>query len=236
MHVLDTMPDTVAAARTRFVLGFAYSTGLRRAELCGAFTDDVQERYAGPELGTIRLLRVVGKHAKERFVPLVPAMLKLLGDYLESRGLPRDPLACPAATPLIPALLSNAEVGQIRRAANASESDTEAELANRARQTGPIHPHQLYKTIKQFFATATAAALGEDSPHARAFSTASPHWLRHTFVSHALANGMSLESARNFAGHDSLDTTSIYATAELGRQYQEAETFLRLATKQRNGL
>ncbi|HHV7524841.1 TPA: hypothetical protein ACUNF5_006383 [Burkholderia orbicola] len=47
---------------------------------------------------------------------------------------------------------------------------------------------------------------------------------------HALANGMSLESARNFAGHDSLDTTSIYATAELGRQYREAETFLRLAT------
>ncbi|KWA08124.1 site-specific integrase [Burkholderia territorii] len=76
---------------------------------------------------------------------------------------------------------------------------------------------------------ATAAALREDSPRARAFSKASLHWLRHSFVSHALANGMSLESTRNFAGHDSLDTTSIYATAELGRQYREAEAFLRLA-------
>ncbi|KVM84592.1 phage integrase family protein [Burkholderia stagnalis] len=230
MRVLDAMPDTAAAIRLRFVLGFAYSTGLRRAELCGAFTDDVQERYAGPELGTIRLLRVVGKRAKERFVPLVPAVLDLMGDYLESRGLPRDPLACPAATPLIPALLSKAEIGQIRRAAKASKTDPAPELAARARQTGPIHPIQLYKAVRQFFAAATAAALREDSPHARAFSAASPHWLRHTFVSHALANGMSLESARNFAGHDSLDTTSIYATAELGRQYREAESFLRRAS------
>lgn len=230
MRVLDAMPDTAAATRTRFVLGFAYSTGLRRAELCGAFTDDVQERYAGPELGTIRLLRVVGKRAKERFVPLVPTVLTLMGDYLESRGLPRDPLACPAATPLIPALLSNAEIGQIQRAAKACNTDPAPELASRARQTGPIHSVQLYKLIKKFFAIATAAAMREDSSHARAFSEASPHWLRHTFVSHALANGMSLESARNFAGHDSLDTTSIYATAELGRQYREAETFLRLAS------
>jgi site-specific recombinase XerD len=45
----------------------------------------------------------------------------------------------------------------------------------------------------------------------------------------ALANGMSLESVRQFAGHDSLYTTSIYATAELGRQYREAESFLRRA-------
>lgn len=227
MRVLDAMPDTAAATCMRFVLSFAYSTGLRRAEVCGAFTDDVQERYAGLDLGTIRLLRVVGKRAKERFVPLVPAVLDLMGDHLESRGLPRDPLACPPATPLIPALLSNAEIGKIRRAAKASKSDPAPELAARARQAGPNHPVQIYKAIKQFFAMATADALREDSPHALAFSAASPHWLRHTFVSHALANGMSLVSARNFAGHDSLDTTSIYATAELGRQYREAETFLR---------
>ncbi|WP_323122454.1 phage integrase family protein [Burkholderia alba] len=195
----------------RFALGFAYSTGLRRAELCGAFTDDVQER----------------------FVPLGPAVLELMGDYLESRELPRDPLACPAATPLIPALLSNVEVSQIRRNAKTSGTDTAPELAERARRTGPIHPVQLYKAIKQFFGTAAIAALREDSPHARAFSAASPHWLRHTFVSHALINGMSLESARNLAGHDSLDTTSIYATAELGRQYRKAETFLRLTSTQR---
>jgi len=40
---------------------------------------------------------------------------------------------------------------------------------------------------------------------------------------------MSLESARNFPGPDLLDTTSIYASSELGGQYREAEAFLRQA-------
>jgi site-specific recombinase XerD len=72
MRVLDALPDSAAAARMRFVLALTYSTGLRRAELCGAFTDDISVRYAGAELGSIHLLRVVGKGAKERFIPLVP--------------------------------------------------------------------------------------------------------------------------------------------------------------------
>jgi len=230
MHVLNALPDSAAAARMRFVLAFTYSTGLRRAELCGAFTDDISVRYAGAELGSIHLLRVVGKGAKERFVPLVPAVLEVLGDYLASRDFPRDPLACPVGTPLIPALPDNQDIGRVRREAAERGTDVHEALATLARQAGPIHHDQLYKAVKRFFATANATALREDSPHARAFAEASPHWLRHTFVSHALANGMSLESARNFAGHDSLDTTSIYATAELGRQYREAEMFLRRVT------
>jgi site-specific recombinase XerD len=229
MRVLDTLPDSASAARMRFVLAFAYSTGLRRAELCGAFTDDVSVRYAGAELGSIYLLRVVGKGAKERFVPLVPAVLAALGDYLEARGFPRDPLACPVGTPLIPALPDKRDIGRVRREAAEHGTDAEAALTALARQCGPVHPTRLYNAVKRFFEAASAAARREDSPHARAFSAVSPHWLRHTFVSHALANGMSLESARQFAGHDSLDTTSIYATAELGRQYREAELFLRRA-------
>ncbi|MGB8421333.1 phage integrase family protein, partial [Paraburkholderia sp.] len=229
MRVLDALPDSGSAARIRFVLTFAYSTGLRRAELCGAFTDDISVRYAGAELGSIHLLRVVGKGAKERFVPLVPAVLAALGDYLEIRGFPRDPLACPVGTPLIPALPDKRDIGRVRSEAAERGVDTGAALAALARKARPVHPTRLYNAVKRFFDAASAAALREDSPHARAFSAVSPHWLRHTFVSHALANGMSLESARNFAGHDSLDTTSIYATAEIGRQYREAELFLRRA-------
>jgi len=229
MRVLDALPDSAAAARMRFVLALTYSTGLRRAELCGAFTDDISVRYAGAELGSIHLLRVVGKGAKERFIPLVPAVLQALGDYLETRGFPRDPLACPVGTPLIPALPDKQDIGRVRREATEKGEDCHAALAALARAAGPIHHDLLYRAVKRFFATATAAALCEDSPHARAFSAVSPHWLRHTFVSHAIANGMSLESARNFAGHDSLDTTSIYATAEIARQYREAEVFLRRA-------
>ncbi|CAB3808258.1 hypothetical protein LMG28614_06765 [Paraburkholderia ultramafica] len=85
--------------------------------------------------------------------------------------------------------------------------DVHAAVAALARQARPIHHELLYGAVKRFFTAVTAAAMSENSPH-------------------ALANGMNLESAWNFAGHDSLDTTSIYATAELGRQYREAETFL----------
>lgn len=232
MRVLHSLPDPAksgSAARMRFVLAFAYSTGLRRAELCGAFTDDISLRYAGVELGSIHLLRVVGKGAKERFVPLVPAVLAALGDYLEARGLPRDPFACPVGTPLIPALPDKRDIGRVRREAVERGTDAGSALAALARQPRPVHPTRLYNAVKRFFDLASAVALREDSPHARAFSAVSPHWLRHTFVSHALASGMSLESARQFAGHDSLDTTSIYATAELGRQYRESEAFLRRA-------
>jgi site-specific recombinase XerD len=228
MRVLSAMPDSASDARMRFVLAFAYSTGMRRSELCAAFTGDIGVRYAGAELGSIHLLRVVGKGAKERFIPLVPAVLEALGDYLETRGFPRDPLACPVSTPLIPALPDNRDIGRVRREAAETGADVDAALATLAREAGPIHHVLLFRAVKRFFSTATATALREDSPHARAFSAVSPHWLRHTFVSHALANGMSLESARTFAGHDSLDTTSIYATAEISRQYREAESFLRL--------
>jgi hypothetical protein len=72
MRVLDALPDSAksaAAAPMRVVLAFTYSTGLRRAEQCGAFTDDITVRYAGAELGSIHLLRVVGKSPKGRFVP-----------------------------------------------------------------------------------------------------------------------------------------------------------------------
>ncbi|CAE6956318.1 phage integrase family protein [Paraburkholderia domus] len=230
MRVLDALPDSAAGARMHFVLAFAYSTGLRRAELCGAFTDDISVRYAGAELGSIHLLRVVGKGAKERFIPLVPPVLAALGDYLASRGFPSDPLACPVGTPLIPALPDKQDIGRVRREAADRGVDVHEALADLARQARPVHYAKLYAAIRRFFEKANAEALRQDSPHARAFAAASPHWLRHTFLSHAVANGMSLESARNFAGHDSLDTTSIYATAEIGRQYREAETFLRLAS------
>lgn len=119
---------------------------------------------------------------------------RLNGRLSRPRGLPRDPFARPAATPLIAALLSHAEIGRIRSVARASETDSAPELATWARQTRPIHPIQLYKAVRQFFAKATGAALHEDSPHAGVFSAASPQWLRHTFVLHALANGMGLKA------------------------------------------
>jgi integrase len=90
----------------------------------------------------------------------------------------------------------------------------------------PIHVEQLYDAAKRFFANAASAAAFESPELGASFGKASTHWLRHTFGSHGVANGMALETVRVFLGHTSLATTSIYSTAELSRQYKEVDAFL----------
>ncbi|MGF6301085.1 MULTISPECIES: hypothetical protein [Paraburkholderia] len=89
-------------------------------------------------------------------------MLEALGDYLETRDFPRDPLVCPVGTPLIPALPDNQDIGQVRREAAERGDDVHKALAAVARQAGPIHHDQLYKAVKRLFSAATAAALREE--------------------------------------------------------------------------
>ena len=51
---------------------------------------------------------------------------------------------------------------------------------------------------------------------ARVNGAASPHWLRHSHASHALANGASLATVRDGLGHASANTTSGYLHAKAG--------------------
>ena len=43
---------------------------------------------------------------------------------------------------------------------------------------------------------------------------ASPHWMRHTHATHALARGATLTTVRDNLRHASLSTTSIYLHAD----------------------
>lgn len=43
---------------------------------------------------------------------------------------------------------------------------------------------------------------------------ASPHWLRHCFASLAINNDVPADSVRQMLGHESINTTMIYATRE----------------------
>ncbi|MGF6440579.1 phage integrase family protein [Paraburkholderia youngii] len=226
---LQTLPaDSPATQRIRFVLRFAYGTGLRRSELAAARTGDVTRKFAGTELGTITVLNVVGKGDVLRQIPLSARLLEVLGDYLAWRGHHRDPAKCPADTPLIPGLEDNRE----KAARKAAEAASRVEVlggegsGKPAPRERPVTPPRLYEAVKRFFANAAAAASLESPELAANFTRASTHWLRHTFGSHSIAKGMTLETARNLLGHASLATTSIYATAELSRQYREVDAFL----------
>lgn len=78
----------------------------------------------------------------------------------------------------------------------------------------------IYNAVKRIFATAADRASGAD---AEALRRASPHWLRHTRATHLVEAHVSLGSVREFMGHASLTTTSLYAHEELDRVQDEVE-------------
>jgi site-specific recombinase XerD len=69
---------------------------------------------------------------------------------------------------------------------------------------------RLWSIMRRFFRTA-AIQMDTDSPAlAEKLRRASPHWMRHTHATHALAKGAELTTVRDNLRHASIATTSIY--------------------------
>ena len=80
-----------------------------------------------------------------------------------------------------------------------------------------------YKSLKNFFAeVANRSPLLSEKDRKR-FAEASTHWLRHTFATHAVADGAPLDVIRDVMGHASISTTSIYVSAEKKRRSAQME-------------
>lgn len=191
---LATKPDEPHARRLRFVLPFAYATGLRLSELVDAM---IGRLYTMPVRNSIRarwMLKVRGKGGKWRAVPLPDSVLSALRLYLSQRGLNPDPQDNPPETPLI---------------ANLNGIDA-------------VTPSSLYKTLRTLFQSA-ADALRKDghTQEAKDFDRASVHWLRHTRGSHLGTAGMPPNLIQKLLGHASLATTSIYTESDDERLWQE---------------
>lgn len=91
-HLLDAVKlESGLNLRDRAVLEVFYSTGIRVSELVGLDWADIDV-----QLG---IVRVVGKGAKERIVPIGAAALKALASYAETVRLHRQ-VACRGATPV----------------------------------------------------------------------------------------------------------------------------------------
>lgn len=74
----DTFTDDFAGIRDRVILELLYGSGIRLAELIGLEEKDLD--LAG------RTIRVFGKRAKERIVPISTTLIVLLRKYLEQRA------------------------------------------------------------------------------------------------------------------------------------------------------
>jgi len=185
-----------AAQRLRFILDFAYATGLRISELVGVtlrsvHVDDRDDHW----------LRLVGKGSKPGKVALPPLARAALQRYLVQRGLPTTPSMWIPTTKLIGAM-------------------------NLENQSG-ISATRLWVVMKRFFETAAGEVEQESPTLAEKLRQATPHWMRHTHATHALARGAELTSVRDNLRHASIATTSIYLHGDdVKRAKQMGNAFL----------
>ena len=185
-----------AAQRLRFVLDFAYATGLRVSELVGAKLGQIEIDAHGDHW-----LKLVGKGNKSGKVALPPLVRSALDHSLVQRGLPITPVHWKPSTSLI------------------------ADLGDPDSKSG-ITSARVWRLMKRFFIT-VASVIEKDSPAtAEKLLKASPHWMRHTHATHALARGAELTTVRDNLRHASVSTTSLYLhTDEVKRARQMGDAF-----------
>ena len=196
-----TLPDDNASLRAKFLLRFAYETGMRLSELANARCGHLRRVAVDDEDTDAWVLDVCGKRNKMREVPMPDATMQALVDYLGSRGLRPHPSRCPPETALIGRLVKGNATGTL------DEFDTQ------------VSPGTIYLMLKHIFAR--AAEISDNPESAARLRRASTHWLRHTFGSHAVADKAPLDVVQYILGHNSLETTSIYVTAERSRRIKE---------------
>lgn len=187
VNYLKGLPESPKARQLGFALQLAYTTGMRRSELVDASTGRLYSMPLSDKIGSRWMLKVLGKGGKWRSAPMPDSLIKSLGNYLESRGLDRDPVTNPPDTPLI------------------------------ARQDGkkPLTDSMLYKALRSLFAeVAQQLEKDEKSNEAKTFRKASTHWLRHTRGSHLGSAGMPATMIQKLLGHASVATTSIYTRTD----------------------
>ncbi|MBC8930729.1 site-specific integrase, partial [Escherichia coli] len=73
-----------------------------------------------------------------------------------------------------------------------------------------IESTRLWRVLRRFFVLVADAIQVERPATAEKLRRASPHWMRHTHASHALARGAELLMVRDNLRHASISTTSTY--------------------------
>lgn len=138
--------------------------------------------------------RIIGKGDKMRVIPVPAVCITALYRYRGSLGLPSEPLP-----------------------------GDETPLVGNLRKKGPTTESTVYRIIKQV-CQATADRIASEHPHAaETLRRASPHWLRHSFVTSQGNMGVSLRHRAKSAGHESIETTSRYDHAVEDEWYQEMQ-------------
>ena len=175
------------AARMRWLLVFAEATGLRASELVNARRGHFARRQGA------WWLRVLGKGARNRSVPVPSAAMKATMDYFASRGVDFE-----SAPDDMPLLASIAAPGQ------------------------PLSYPALHKAFKSFVLRALRHS-SLPVAERREADAASTHWLRHTHATRAVERGVGADVLQANMGHADPRTTAGYFKTQLDRRLAEME-------------
>ena len=193
MSRLLEMPDvsTALGRRDRAILELFYASGLRLSELVALDLDEVNLRA--------RMVRVMGKGAKERLVPFNSTTEDSIRAWLADRAIFRQ-----SSTPKAQGPKSKAPSPKPR-------TPGEPLFVNfrGARLTG--------RSVQRLVARYVAAC-------STRFGI-SPHALRHSFATHLLERGADLRAIQELLGHVQLSTTQRYThvnSAQLLDVYRKA--------------
>jgi integrase/recombinase XerC len=208
MSRLLTMPDDAEplGRRDRAILELFYASGLRLSELVGLDVEDVNL--------SARMVRVMGKGAKERLVPFNRTTEGSLRTWLKDRHVLRAQTV--DLHPQIPA----------PRARSPKKAQSPKPYA-RGRATSDARREPLFVNFRGSRLTGrsvqrlVARYVAECSTR---FGI-SPHALRHSFATHLLQAGADLRAIQELLGHVQLSTTQRYThvnAAQLLDVYRKA--------------
>lgn len=145
-------------------------------------------------------LKLAGKGGRVGKVALPPLARRALEGYLTERGLPVSRALWRPQTPLVGGLRAEPDLG--------------------------ITTTRLWHVVKRFFTLAADVIAGDHPGAADKLRRASPHWMRHTHATHALARGVELTMVRDNLRHASVSTTSVYLHSdEVKRARQIGDAF-----------
>lgn len=86
-----------------------------------------------------------------------------------------------------------------------------------------ISAARLWQVMKRFFKQVARVIEAENPATADKLRRASPHWMRHTHATHALARGAELTTVRDNLRHASIQTTSIYLHGDEVKRARQME-------------
>jgi integrase/recombinase XerC len=192
---IDT--STPLGRRDRAMFELFYASGLRLSELVGVDLEDLDLNG--------RVVRVLGKGAKERLVPLNPVAADAIRAWMKDRAaIVRRESARAAA----PGAAGSRESGPPKPA---SRKHGEPLFVNA--RGGRITGRSVDRLLRRYVAQCSTR-MG-----------ISPHALRHSFATHLLQRGADLRGIQELLGHARLSTTERYThvnTAQLQDVYRKA--------------